>query len=490
MAVLQPPEEGASPTKKKSFSQLFTQPDTSPIQIRQNTTYKGEAAVVFSREEADRLAAPYRLALVGKFSHGRPPLEDIRKFFMSLNLRDQVSVGLLDYRHVLLKCAAEADFNRIWTRGLWQLGTPLFVDSATASGTRPSVARACVEVDLLKPICSRVWVAVAGEQGFWQKVAVDDLPKYCSTCWRLGHAVDECKKPAEDLGTMAQRNAREYKQVEQGTALEGKTRAAIAVEQNTQVERQQAALAVDVRDAGAGAISARDSAAQCLGAEVRQQVMVADARDGGQVLGTQRAADIFAATMQTAMADDDPNCGQTLGVQKAAEAVAAPGASVTAPASGLTDSAAATGASEDRATMGTVDVAAANLAVVELVPNGGREQAAELGEKRAMDTSGTSSNSASKDSNEQQWQEQDIGDGAMVLAEQGSLSAAEEEDLIGGAHPVSPIMVELNIDQADVLDQRDRRTRKKGARAQFPSDRQLRSSVTLSQNSFQPLSHD
>ena len=36
------------------------------------------------------------------------------------------------------------------------LGRPLFIDSATANLTRPSVARVCVEVDLLKELPSRI----------------------------------------------------------------------------------------------------------------------------------------------------------------------------------------------------------------------------------------------------------------------------------------------------------------------------------------------
>ena len=114
--------QGASPSARKSFSQLFSQPSASPIQLRPVTTYKGEAAVIFSKEDADRLAAPFRWTLVGKFSHGRPTLEDIRKFLASLNLRDHVTVGLMDYRHVLIRCKAESDFSRLWTRGIWHLG--------------------------------------------------------------------------------------------------------------------------------------------------------------------------------------------------------------------------------------------------------------------------------------------------------------------------------------------------------------------------------
>ena len=134
-------------------------------------------------------------------------IKEIRKFFAALNLRDHVSICLMDYKHVLLKCSAEVDFNRIWTRGVWQLGKfsmrvfhwtrdfhvhkklsvapmwvslpalsihyfdkhslfsilspigrPLFLDLATAAGTRPSVARVCVEIDVARPIVSRVYV--------------------------------------------------------------------------------------------------------------------------------------------------------------------------------------------------------------------------------------------------------------------------------------------------------------------------------------------
>ena len=52
----------------------------------------------------------------------------------------------------------------------------------------------CVEIDLLERICTRVWVAVGREMDFWQKIVPEGLPSYCSSCWRLGHAVEECRK--------------------------------------------------------------------------------------------------------------------------------------------------------------------------------------------------------------------------------------------------------------------------------------------------------
>ena len=83
--------------------------------------HKGEPAVCFSREDIDKLAAPYKFTLVGKFSPGRLKLEEIRRVFSTLDLKNSVTIGHLDANHVLLRFVQESDFLRIWTRGLWQI---------------------------------------------------------------------------------------------------------------------------------------------------------------------------------------------------------------------------------------------------------------------------------------------------------------------------------------------------------------------------------
>ena len=40
------------------------------------------------------------------------------------------------------------------------LGKPLFLDAVTVNLARPSVACVCVEVDLLHPLPSRVWIGI------------------------------------------------------------------------------------------------------------------------------------------------------------------------------------------------------------------------------------------------------------------------------------------------------------------------------------------
>lgn len=45
------------------------------------------------------------------------------------------------------------------------IGKPLKVNAATQSLSRPSVARVCVEINLLKPLAKRIWIG-QGDSGF------------------------------------------------------------------------------------------------------------------------------------------------------------------------------------------------------------------------------------------------------------------------------------------------------------------------------------
>ena len=113
MAALQPPagrQVSHSPIfLRKSFADLFSDKSSTPSLSVQATPsmHKGEPAILFSQDALDKLVAPYRFALVGKFSRGRPKLEDIRTFLLKLDLREAVTVKP---RHVLLHFHNEADF--------------------------------------------------------------------------------------------------------------------------------------------------------------------------------------------------------------------------------------------------------------------------------------------------------------------------------------------------------------------------------------------
>ncbi|EOY19056.1 Uncharacterized protein TCM_043721 [Theobroma cacao] len=153
----------------------------------------------------------------------------------------------MNYKHILIHLSNEQDFNRIWTKQTWfianqkmrvfkwtpefetekepstvpvwisfpnlkahlfeksallliakAIGNPLWIDEATANGTRPSVARVCIEYDCLKLPVDSVWIVVSkrGSKdmlgGYLQKVEFSPMSEYCNHCCHVGHSVSEC----------------------------------------------------------------------------------------------------------------------------------------------------------------------------------------------------------------------------------------------------------------------------------------------------------
>lgn len=71
------------------------------------------------------------------------------------------------------------------------IGTPLRVDQATTSLSRPSVVRVLVEYDVTWRWVPRIRIG-RQETGFWQDVLYEDVPQYCTGCRHLGHLVETC----------------------------------------------------------------------------------------------------------------------------------------------------------------------------------------------------------------------------------------------------------------------------------------------------------
>ncbi|KAL0917436.1 hypothetical protein M5K25_012496 [Dendrobium thyrsiflorum] len=70
-------------------------------------------------------------------------------------------------------------------------GRPLRTDNATLNGTRPSVARVLVELDVTKRYPDQVWVG-SESMGYTQLVEFENFPSYCGHYKVLGHARFEC----------------------------------------------------------------------------------------------------------------------------------------------------------------------------------------------------------------------------------------------------------------------------------------------------------
>ncbi|KAL9424510.1 hypothetical protein AB3S75_031602 [Citrus x aurantiifolia] len=236
----------AQPRKSFVDAAAGSQRAAPAIAFRQSSTHRGEPAIFFTEEEINIMAAPFKLALVGKFSFGRPPIDVIRKFFVALGLKGNVDISLLDPRHILIQLYLEEDYTRIWLRQSWfidgramrvfkwsttfhsseespivpvwvslpflpvhymkckealysiaaTIGKPLRIDHATAAVSRPTVARVLIEYDISRSLLKRLWIGEK-DTGFWQYIVFEKVPRYCAACKHVGHSDDTCyiKKP-------------------------------------------------------------------------------------------------------------------------------------------------------------------------------------------------------------------------------------------------------------------------------------------------------
>ncbi|EOY25448.1 Uncharacterized protein TCM_016754 [Theobroma cacao] len=176
-----------------------------------------------------------------------PRMNEIRLAFKGIGLTGAYDLRWLDYKHILIHLTNQHDFNRIWIRQVWfianqklrvfkwspdfqpekesslvsvwisfpnlrthlheksalmiiakAVGKLLFADEATANGSRPSVARVCVEYDCQKQPLDHIWIVSRDQKtraavgGFTQRENFSKLPDYCSHCGHVGHAISEC----------------------------------------------------------------------------------------------------------------------------------------------------------------------------------------------------------------------------------------------------------------------------------------------------------
>lgn len=74
------------------------------------------------------------------------------------------------------------------------VSSPLSLDIATANLSCPSMARMCIEVDLLKKLSKRIWFECGDEiPGYWQEIEYEQLPSYYKDCKHLSHVLTICK---------------------------------------------------------------------------------------------------------------------------------------------------------------------------------------------------------------------------------------------------------------------------------------------------------
>ncbi|KAL0920788.1 hypothetical protein M5K25_009957 [Dendrobium thyrsiflorum] len=177
---------------------------------------------------------------LGSFRPTGHPLKLLEIFFFNLKLNGEFSVTILNAKNVLIKLVDDLDYCRVfahrsyfinncymrlikWSpsfdvdveslvvpiwmsfpnlcphlfspRILQGLGSiidrPLKIDHATSVGSRPSVARILVELDVSKQHPNKVWVG-PDNLGYVQSVVLENVLSYCLHCKALGHSNADC----------------------------------------------------------------------------------------------------------------------------------------------------------------------------------------------------------------------------------------------------------------------------------------------------------
>ncbi|WMV14246.1 hypothetical protein MTR67_007631 [Solanum verrucosum] len=212
------------------------------------TTHNGIPAVIFkSSDYYVIMAAECRLTILGRFLKPRPQIDRIRSSFNeAIIVKGSAKIGVFDNFNVFIDFTNEEDFNSVWYKivlsiggqQMWlqkwspnfkpeedlpiapvwvllpnlpfhlhtwhyikqlvsNIGTPLELDNATRSKTRPSMAKVRVEIDLLKPQPDSIWVGLENDtsplRGFTQKIEYEGMPNYCRFCKKLGHMMVDCR---------------------------------------------------------------------------------------------------------------------------------------------------------------------------------------------------------------------------------------------------------------------------------------------------------
>ncbi|KAL2506264.1 Uncharacterized protein Adt_21885 [Abeliophyllum distichum] len=230
---------------RKSFAPVLQAvPDSSCHQFvaKEPFLHRGEPALTITADEEASLAEPFKFTLVGKFSHRKPRMVEVRNSFQKFGFTGEFKIGLIDYKHILIHLTHEDDYSRLFLKPLWFImgcpmcvlkwtcdfhpdtetsiapvwisfpllpvhlrakeflfalsklvGIPLRIDEATADLLRPSEARVCVEVNLEHKLPDRVWIERGESRSFWQPIVYEHLPHFCEKCRHMGHLIDKCR---------------------------------------------------------------------------------------------------------------------------------------------------------------------------------------------------------------------------------------------------------------------------------------------------------
>ncbi|CAI9094893.1 OLC1v1030723C1 [Oldenlandia corymbosa var. corymbosa] len=184
----------------RTFASFFQKPIDTPSSkgtlVKEVRFVNGVPVLEYESDEYDQLVAPHQLSLIGKFSYGRPKVEEVHKEFKKLGFHGGYTLDLMNPRHVLIRFEREEDYQRCWIKTFWNIAG----FSMRILKWRPGFK---FEED---PPIVPIWVSLfdlpieflnpeVGKKGkkHDQIFTYKHIPAYCTKCNKIGHKKEDCR---------------------------------------------------------------------------------------------------------------------------------------------------------------------------------------------------------------------------------------------------------------------------------------------------------
>ncbi|KAL2246487.1 UNVERIFIED_CONTAM: hypothetical protein Sindi_2501000 [Sesamum indicum] len=181
--------------------------DSPPPAIGAILTGDNGPTLVFTDAKTEALAAPFRFALVGKFSHGAPSYSSLYKLIAGTVIKNNFTESSIVPIWVsFLELPSHLFRKEVLFTVANMIGTPLLIDDATLNQSKLSKAWTYLwpvkiaeqswasircTIVLLKPRLEEFKIQICGET-IVQRIEYEKIPHYCSLCKHVGYRDSEC----------------------------------------------------------------------------------------------------------------------------------------------------------------------------------------------------------------------------------------------------------------------------------------------------------
>lgn len=96
--------------KAKSFGSVISGDTANNFFPKPLTYHNGEVSIECTDEEIEIFSQSLKLTLIGKFTDKRPPMQAMCSAFARFSFKEEVDIGLIDNKLVLLRFKCKEDY--------------------------------------------------------------------------------------------------------------------------------------------------------------------------------------------------------------------------------------------------------------------------------------------------------------------------------------------------------------------------------------------